>query len=332
MASVHLLNVGPGDCTIIQHGSGRVTLVDICGGNAARSREEGALAKAMAETRVKGNFRMCERPTHPLDYLDSLSFDQVFRFILTHPDMDHMDGLQALLDAKSIANFWDCGIRRTPPEFDSSTRFQEKDWVAYERLIRGTQPNTKTIVKYAGNLFPFANKSGENGDRHDCLYILAPDKALSDQATATEDPNDGSYALLYRSSGGRIVLPGDADDSIWEFVIEHYTKDVKNCAFLLAPHHGRHSEMDFSFLDVLRPSLTLFGCAPSKDLAYDEWRNRGLVYITSNQAGNVVLEPGDNEIEVYVQNENFCAHYESSDTEKRNSQGYYFLGSISDGA
>lgn len=331
MASIHLLNVGSGDCTIIQHGSGRVTLVDICGGNATRASAEGFLAKALTES-VKGNFRMCERPTHPLDYLDRLQFDQIHRFILTHPDMDHMDGLKALLDAKTVGNYWDCGIRRTPPNFEVDCRFKEEDWFAYQQLVAGTQPNTKTIAVLAGDQFSFANKVGANGEKHDCLHILAPDKALSDQATATEDPNDGSYALLYRSSGGRIVLPGDSDDSIWEYIVANHAGDVRKCAFLQAPHHGRHSGMDFSFLDVLEPTLTLFGCAPSKDLAYEEWSKRDLQYITSNQAGDVVLEPGDNEIEVFVQNENFCGKYSSGDTSKRNAQGYYFLGTISDGA
>jgi beta-lactamase superfamily II metal-dependent hydrolase len=275
MASVHLLNVGSGDCTIIQHNSGRVTLIDICGGNATRDRDEGILAKTIAEIAVKGNFRMCERPTHPLAYLDRLSFNQVFRFILTHPDMDYMDGLQALLDATTVANFWDCGIRRSTPDFDPKSRFREEDWFAYKRLIAGKQPDVRTLIKLAGARFCYANTEGPNGEQHDGLYILAPDKALSDQATATADPNDGSYALLYSSSGGRIVLPGDSDASIWEYVLTNHTASVQNCAFLLAPHHGRHSGMDCSFLDVLRPTLTLFGCAPSKDLAYEEWREEG---------------------------------------------------------
>lgn len=32
MPAVHFVNVSPGDCTIIRHGSGRVTMVDVCDG------------------------------------------------------------------------------------------------------------------------------------------------------------------------------------------------------------------------------------------------------------------------------------------------------------
>ena len=33
MPSIHLLNVAPGNCTIIRHGSSRVTMVDVCDGS-----------------------------------------------------------------------------------------------------------------------------------------------------------------------------------------------------------------------------------------------------------------------------------------------------------
>lgn len=34
MPRIHFLNVGEGDCSIIQHSSDRVRMIDICGGNA----------------------------------------------------------------------------------------------------------------------------------------------------------------------------------------------------------------------------------------------------------------------------------------------------------
>lgn len=34
MSVIHFLNVNEGDCNIIQHGSGRVTVIDVCNGKA----------------------------------------------------------------------------------------------------------------------------------------------------------------------------------------------------------------------------------------------------------------------------------------------------------
>src|SRR5436309_990405 len=111
MASVHLLNVKPGDCTIVRHNSGRVTVLDICDGNL--DTEQVKLEKQLLERlQPRGNFAMCDAPTNPIDYLRDLGVGTVFRFILSHPDMDHMDGLDALLNSNGITNFWHAGTMK----------------------------------------------------------------------------------------------------------------------------------------------------------------------------------------------------------------------------
>jgi competence protein ComEC len=68
--------------------------------------------------------------------------------------------------------------------------------------------------------------------------------------------------------------------------------------------------IDFSFLDTVKPALTLFGNAKSEHLAYDKWANRGLAYVTNNQAGNVILDPDqDSYLRVYVTCQKFAEAY-----------------------
>ncbi len=43
----------------------------------------------------------------PFNILKDFGVSTIFRFILTHPDMDHMDGMKSLFDSFSILNFWD---------------------------------------------------------------------------------------------------------------------------------------------------------------------------------------------------------------------------------
>jgi beta-lactamase superfamily II metal-dependent hydrolase len=123
------------------------------------------------------------------------------------------------------------------------------------------------------------------------------------------------------------LLPGDAHDKTWDYVLDHYTDDVKNCSVLIAPHHGRGSGRDYTFLDVMRPKLTLFGCAPSEHLDYNAWNNRNLLKITSNQAGNVVFECENDNIDVFVENSSFATKFNPA-TNRRNAQGYWFIMSI----
>ena len=74
MSIIHFLNVNEGDCNIIQHDTGHVTVIDVCNGNA---KEDIVLEYS--------NHRQKEHPVDPISYLSGLEIDSIFRFILTHP-------------------------------------------------------------------------------------------------------------------------------------------------------------------------------------------------------------------------------------------------------
>lgn len=328
MPTVHLLNVAPGDCTIIQHPSGRTTMIDICDGNLNTSVM--GLAQLYSVRNASANQRMCDRPTNPIDYVKKLGGGKLFRFILTHPDMDHMDGFNRLIDEIGIVNYWDSGARKSKkPDFAGSP-YREEDWDRYVKVRDGKEEAVTIVTPLAGAKFSFANLNDGNESGGDGLYILAPDTDLLNDLDEDDDLNDASYVLLYRSPGVRIVLPGDAHDLSCEYVMANFANDIRNSSFLLAPHHGRDSDRSYDFLDVMRPRLTLIGCSPSEYIDYDQWRRRGLEYITSNQAGNVVLEISEGIIDVYVENESFAISIRGG-TRYRNSQGYAFLTRILEG-
>jgi competence protein ComEC len=332
MPTVHFLNVSPGDCSIIQHGSGRVSMIDVCDGNLTELDEEIAtLSKAINELVNKGgtgsgNFRMAESPTNPIRYATSLGIDSIFRFILSHPDMDHMDGLEAVYTKLGIDNFWDTGVTREKPPF-GGTQYKEEDWDRYELLRTGKAVGVKSLVKLAGARFQYANKGEDDEGGGDGLSILSPDKKLVAAASDGGDINDGSYVILYRSRGNRVIFAGDAHDATWEYVLKHYARAVENCSVLIAPHHGRDSDRSYEFLDHIKPKLTLFGNAPSEHLGYGPWNSRNLTKITSNQAGNIVLVMGSGAINVYVENDRFAASL-GLDAANANSQGYVLLYTI----
>lgn len=334
MPTVHFLNVCDGDCSIIQHGSGRVSIIDICNGQASvqkavKSSLESLLASyAESASRTakaaSGNYGMRDSPSDPIAYLKGLGISGVFRFILTHPDMDHLDGFKALCDEIGISNFWDSGTRKTKPDF-SGGRYDEDDWDHYVKVRDGNGGATVVTPK-AGSLFQFANQ-GDPENRGDCLDIAAPDITLVNAANKADDPNDASYVVVYRTSGGKIVFPGDAHDETWEYVLKNHAGMVKDCAVLVAPHHGRASDRCYDFLDILMPKLTLFGCADSDDLAYDAWNRRGLLHITNNQAGNVILDAASTGIYVFVENQKFAATFNTYDATKT-LNGCYYIGQV----
>ena len=328
MPVVHFLNVGDGDCSIIQHGSGRITVVDICnGGSTTQKALLEAFGKHIGIARTgSGNYGMRKCPTEPISYMKRIGISKVFRFVLTHPDMDHMDGFKELCDEIGILNFWDSGVRKAKPDFSGGS-YNEDDWDHYVKVRDGKCSGVTVVTPKAGSRLQYANR-GEPDDRGDCFDIVAPDSELVSAANGAGDPNDASYVLVYRTCGGKIIFPGDAHDNTWEYVLDNHSNLVENCAVLIAPHHGRDSDRSFDFLDVLNPKLTLFGCANSEHLAYDDWNSRSLTHITNNQAGNIVLNGTNDGIEVYVENLNYAQNYNGFDNTKTLC-GCFYIGLVS---
>lgn len=324
---IHLLNVSPGDCSVIEHASGRRTMIDICSGNSDEIERAIKLEKAESQVRPSGNYRMCESLTNPIEYVKSRNWAGLFRFILSHPDMDHMDGLKRLVDEIGIRNFWDTGTEREKPSFESQYRYKEEDWEQYVDLRKGNVAGVTALTKLAGAKFSLANKQGENNEPHDGLHISAPNEDLLTDPDPSDDINEASYIITYCATAGRFVFPGDAHDASWEYALENHKDYLEDCAFLLAPHHGRDSNRCYDFLDELKPKWTWIGCAPSKHIDYGQWDRRGLDKNTSNQTGNVILEIEDSYYDIYIENEKYAKDSKPM-WDVKNQEGYTFLKRI----
>lgn len=304
MAIVHFLNVGNGDCSIIEHVSKRVSVIDVCKArdpDGTRATLEKAMRALAATSSPKGHFNQKENPENPIEYLRNRGISAIHRFILSHPDMDHMDGLKALFEAFAVRNFWDTN-NTAMKEFAEGTPFDAEDWEFYERLRRDEIVDVTRLALHAGAVGNYWNKT-DDGSSPDGLHVLAPTADLVCDANACGDFNDCSYVILYRTGDFRILFCGDSHDKTWEHILANHADEISNVDVLVAPHHGRHSDRDFSFLDVTRPSLTLFGNAPSEHLAYQAWSQRGLAYVTNNQAGTVILDVSSSGMRVLFTNE-----------------------------
>lgn len=289
MPKLHFLNVKQGDCSIIEHASGRASVIDVSNASPISTEEEKSLAsRAALERGVSGNFQQKLYPVNPISYLRDRRVYSIFRYIQTHPDMDHMDGIEALFDEFSPQNLWDTDNQKEMPASSwAGSPYRESDWTFYKDLRDSKPeqgPKRLALLSGAHGQYFNAGEGGEGGG--DGLHVLAPTQALVDMANEVDnDYNRSSYVILYRSAGGcKIVFGGDSHDESWEHILENHKDAVTDVDLLIAPHHGRRSGRSHEFLDTLNPKLTFFGIAKSDHLAYDEWYRRDLPVITNNQA------------------------------------------------
>lgn len=316
---IYFLNVKEGDCNIIRHDGGHVSVIDICNGNAGG---EGRSVNEIAFSQ-RGNYHMKDHPTDPIAFMNNLGIKDIFRFVLTHPDMDHMDGIERLFKAFSVGNFWDTDNNKKMDSDSDWGQYKESDWEFYQSIRKSTE-NPKALQFLAGDEKEYFNKP--NGG--DGLYILGPSQELVDDANESEDYNNLSYVLLYKTHGKKIIFGGDSEDKEWDFILENYEDEVKNVDVLFAPHHGRKSGGNDDYLDVLNPKLSLLGNASSQDLDYAAFNRRGLKHYTNNQCGNIALNTaGANGIAVYCQNEKF-AKDEDPTTFYSNLYGGWYLTTV----
>jgi len=331
MAIIHFLNVKNGDCTLIQHSSGRNTLIDISNGNDIKDFSEAE--SALESLSPQGNFKQKLYPVNPIKYLQDLGINQIFRFILTHPDMDHMDGIRNLFNTFKVTNFWDTENNKVIETFSNNSSYKKEDWEFYQE-IRNSDSKCTVLHLLSGSKNRFFNENYNGQGNGDGLYILAPTIDLIQEANNTKDYNDCSYVILYNKNGKKIIFGGDSGKKTWDYILNEYKKLVSNIDVLIAPHHGRKSGGNDEYLDILKPKLTLFGNANSEHLDYSSWHNKMLDFITNNQAGSVILDTnGVNGINIYVTNENFAKkRYRENDTsthlDTKKYGGLYYIGTI----
>ena len=305
MSTIHFLNVKNGDCSIIEHDSGNVSIIDICNARLASdvSTDTAVFSEAVATEGVRENFNQKKHPENPIDYLkQKIKPKYIFRYIQTHPDMDHMDGLSDLAQQYKILNFWDTANNKEQ-EFDSSKEYRKEDWIYYQN-IRSSKERAKVLHLYSGSVGRYFNDCDEK--ICDGISILSPTPDLVKEANEKKEYNDASYVLLFQEKGKRIVFGGDSGKRTWDHILKKHSNKLENIDLLIAPHHGRCSGGNEEYLNVLKPKLTLFGNANAEHLDYNSYYNRGLEIITNNQAGNIIVYINEHGLYVFVENKTFA--------------------------
>src|ERR1700730_4748655 len=222
MLRVHFLNVGHGDCTIIEHHSGRLTMIDI---NNSQEYDTESFGEVLAEEREKERARemagaltllggnplsglanpaptnILAQLTHAMETVkkeitDPVAFMQkhhpgrgLWRFIVTHPDLDHMRGIKRLRETIGFANFWDTSNTKPRPDFQSDA--DKDDWNYYQLLRSGgggvSKHNfTRNDRYYAFNMNEDGTPGGDN------IEILSPTPSIVSHANADEHFNNAS--------------------------------------------------------------------------------------------------------------------------------------------
>ncbi|WP_304625001.1 MBL fold metallo-hydrolase [Sporosarcina obsidiansis] len=196
---VHFIDVGQGDAILVQAPNGKNMLVD--GGPKA------AGSKVVSFLKSKGVKR--------LDYV-----------VATHPDADHIGGLEAVLNAFPVTNFIDSGHPHTTQTY-------------YNMLALIDKKNIKfTIAKELDKLAL---------DPQLITRVLYADESA-------KDSNAASIVLKITYNKVSFLLMGDADITTENYLKSKY--DVK-ATVLKNGHHGSDTSSSAAFISAVKPSVAI---------------------------------------------------------------------------
>jgi beta-lactamase superfamily II metal-dependent hydrolase len=311
MLKIHFLNVGHGDCCIVEFlDNKRIAMIDINRSanmdyDSAREVYESQKSKRITfedylnqpDLSFITNEHLLESGydielQDPLQYLRDNNLGSIFRFISTHPHIDHLTGLSELSEEFNIVNAWIIK-NQYKPNIDNFTNYQKRNWRFYEKL----RDTTKTEVDDIKIVRP---REGYEDVFYadDGIQILTPNKDLIN--SSNNNANNLSYVLLIKHKGRKILLPGDAEENIWRYLVENYESDISDIDILKAAHHGRDSGYYRPAVEIMSPLCTIVSVGKKPDTdAQNKYRRYSDEVWSTRWKGNIIFTIKDDGVISY---------------------------------
>ena len=240
---VHFIDVGQGDSTLIKVGD-HAMLID------AGDNSEGTAVQS---------------------YLESQNVKKLDYAIGTHPDADHIGGLDVIVykfDCKKVFM----------PDITSDTK-------TYDDVVQALKSRNQKAQT------PKLDKTYSLGDA--TFTVIAPVKDYG------EDTNNWSIGILLQYGDNRFLFTGDAAKQAEEDMIdagEDISADVYK-----ASHHGSKTGSSDDFLDKVNPAYAVISCGEGNKYGHpsaqtlNNFRSRGIkTFRTDNQGTIVAYSNGSN--------------------------------------
>ncbi len=308
MLKIHFLNVGHGDCCIVEFlDNSRIAIIDInrtTEMDKDSSKEIYISLNPSSKILVKAGLLSITRELlekegydiklqDPLEYLRENNLTSIFRFISSHPHMDHLSGLYDLKKEFGFLNVWI--IKNSyKQDMDKLTDSQKEDWNFYKKLRDTDEHEIDGIT-----IIPPEEGNQAHYYKEDGIQILAPNENLKDGSD--DNANKLSYVLLIQHNGKKILLPGDAEEETWKYLADNYSSELENISILKAAHHGRDSGYYQTAVKLMSPAVTIVsvGKKPETDASnkYRQYSNhvwstrwKGNIIFNINNDGNITYE------------------------------------------
>lgn len=263
-----------GDTFYIKHGVNSFTVID---------------CYLLADSVTKENNRQKEI----IDEIVEQSKGRVRRFISTHPDNDHIAGIEELLRRWPTTNFYavknDIPADKNDSSLSKYIEMKDNHNYAIKRGIERCWLNDSN-----------AENQGSGINFHWPILSNNKFKEALDNVSKGQKVNDICPIFTYTiEDGATYMWMGDLETEMQQTYYNECSDEIPCVNILFQPHHGRKSgSLPSALLDALDPQLIIIGNAPSEHIDYGNSR----MTITQNTAGDLVFVNESKYVHIYSQN------------------------------
>ncbi len=250
---VTFLNVGQGDSILISTPGGKSILID--GGPYPHDWSTFDAGKYVV-----------------VPYLRRRRIKKLDLVIASHPDLDHIGGLLAVLKRFRIGEFIDSGTISSTQTYEDLLRLIEKKKIKYRVAGKNETINLADGIT---------------------LQILSPISPAF-----KNNPNENSLVIKLTYGNCSFLFTGDIMAMAEPLYCQEYGEALQ-ATILKSPHHGSNSSSGEEFLQTVRPEAVIISCArgnpfghPGKEvieryqqLGYNIYRTDALGHITVSSNG-----------------------------------------------
>lgn len=263
--SIWMLDVGQGDCMVIQNDNGHVYVID--GGSSS--------VNSVGEKRI-------------IPFLKYMGVNEVEAIFLTHPDADHMNGIEGLVEKGRDENI---EINRI---------------IEYEAFAQATDDASELYLNQLADCRGIEVCGMESGDfiKDGSLifHIIYPDAGMS-----VTDTNNASLVMKVEYGDFSMLTTGDVEESGEECMLRKGS-DI-SADVLKVAHHGSSSSSSDEFLAKIRPQVSLISVGdnnsyghPHKD-TLERLDASGSRYVRTDEYGCITVKAkksGAYKVEIYA--------------------------------
>ncbi len=263
--SIWMLDVGQGDCMVIQNDNGHVYVID--GGSSS--------VNSVGEKRI-------------IPFLKYMGVNEVEAIFLTHPDADHMNGIEELVEKGRDENI---EINRI---------------IEYEAFAQATDDASELYLNQLADCRGIEVCGMESGDfiKDGSLifHIIYPDAGMS-----VTDTNNASLVMKVEYGDFSMLTTGDVEENGEECMLRKGS-DI-SADVLKVAHHGSSSSSSDEFLAKIRPQVSLISVGdnnsyghPHKD-TLERLDASGSRYVRTDEYGCITVKAkksGAYKVEIYA--------------------------------